>query len=82
MSLRYRGRTVEDKTDQEFVLLRNGKVMTFVAIEIFMFTCSPGIVGRLHEVAADTKFRIVLGEVIEFKSNNAAADKHGEKKDG
>lgn len=80
--LRYRGRTVEDKTDQEFVLFGNSQVMAFVAIEILMLTCSPRIICRLHEVAADTEFRIVLGEVIKFKSNNAAADKHGEKKDG
>jgi hypothetical protein len=71
---------MEDK--RRAVLLGNGQVMTVMAIEILMLTGSPGIIGRLHEVAADTEFRIVLGKVIKFKSDDAAADEHGKKKDG
>jgi len=80
MSVRDRGRAVENKTDEKFVLLRNGQVMTVMAIEILMLTGCPCIIGRLHEVATDTEFRIVLRKIIKFKSNDAATDKHGKKK--
>lgn len=82
VSVGYFCRAVEDKTDQKLVLLGNGKMMTVMAVEILMLTGCPGIIGRLHEVAADAEFRIVLGKVIEFKGNDAASDNHGEKKDG
>lgn len=38
----------EDKSNQESVLLGNGKVMTLMTVDSGMFTLLPGIIGRFH----------------------------------
>jgi hypothetical protein len=47
--------------------------MTIMAVESFVFTLGPAVIGRLHEMAANTEFGIVLGKIVELIGNVAAA---------
>ncbi len=67
VSVRNGFRAVQDKINEEPVLLRDRQMMTIVAVYLLVFTRFPGIKCGLHQMAADTEFRIILGEVIELE---------------
>src|SRR5512143_2012113 len=74
MTFRNRVWPVKHKTDEELVLFGNRKMVTFMAIQCFMFTLCPAVVGGLHKMTADTKFGIVLGEIVKFVRNKTASE--------
>jgi len=67
-------RPVEHKTDEQLVLLGDGEMMTFMTIQFFVFALRPAVVCRLHQMTADAKLRVVLGEIIKLVRNKTTAD--------
>jgi hypothetical protein len=83
VALRYRGGTMQYETDEQLVLLRDGEMMTVMAIELFVLALRPRVVCRLHQVAP-TRTSVVLGKIVGFMGNKAAAehDSQNERRNG
>jgi hypothetical protein len=50
----------DNKTDEKLVLLEKTHRVTYLALQIPMFTLLPLFDGFLHEVARSTEFRVLL----------------------
>ncbi len=68
----------EDKSNQESVLLGNGKMMTLMTVDSGMFTLLPGIIGGFHKMTADAELRVVLGEIIKLEGYYTTTDNYYE----
>ncbi len=64
---------MENKTNEQLVLLWDSEMMTFMTVQFFVFALRPAVIGRLHQVTSDAKFRVVLGEIIKLVSNKTTA---------
>lgn len=64
---------VENEAYKQSVLFRNGKVMTFVTIDAFVYTFGPGVISGFHQVATNTELRVVLRKIVELECYYAAA---------
>jgi hypothetical protein len=57
-------------------------MVTVMAVYVLVLAFCPRVKCRLHEMAADAEFRIILREIIEFEGNDTAAHHDDEHQNG
>ncbi len=69
---------MENKTDEQLVLLWDSEMMTFMTVKFFVFALRPAVIRRLHQVTANAKFRVILGEIIKLVRDKTTAANNDE----
>jgi hypothetical protein len=68
------------EADQELVLFRDSQMMAVMAVQGLVLALRPTIIGRLHQVTANTELWIVLREIVKLIRDKTSAEYDDENK--